>query len=365
MSKAGQPPPRSRRLWSLVGSAALGAGAPPALSVVSIFDTADFPTAMPTGAALGVAICIVNRARRRFGSIRPRLTPRMVARVIEAFHVLRKGERTKTWWDRLNSADSWRELLEQPPPVPADRHPGERGSDATAVVGEDVLGLQPSLREPFDKYVVELQEEIREPDEYRWQALQPVHVARVGDAGVNEWTRLVLAQMLARRDKDLGARLLYDLAFEAAISVELRLQAADDLFQWDPAGSQVCYEYFTNCNEMDIEYQILACERLGRCDKERAISALSEKAANKSVAAHLRFLAAEKIGRFSEAKRILAFKLLACDYSMELEQRIAASGRLRELGDPAAERALRHGAENERNPDEVRQLCRTYLNPRH
>lgn len=365
MSDAGQHSPRPRRLWALVGAASLGTGIPPALSAASILDNADLLTMMPTGALLGVGVYGAQRIYRRVGRVRIRVTPNVAARGIEAFHVLWKGKRTETLWDRLNGISSWRELLEQllhPDLAAWPAH--EVGSSVESVVKESVLGLRPSLGQPFDPYVLELQDEILEPDEHRWMAMRPKHIARVRDSGVNEGTRLVIAQMLAGRDQDLGARLLYDLAFNAAIEVELRLQAADDLFQWDPAGSQVCYEYFTNCTEMDIEYQILACERLGRCDQERAISALSDKALNKSIEPSLRFQAAEKIGRFSEPRRILTFKLLGSDFSLDLEQRIATTGRRRDLGDPTADDDLRHGAENERNPESVRELCRTYLNPR-
>lgn len=332
----------------------------PMLSLTQVLDPAHLPMAMPAAGVGGAAVCMVIRAVRRGGRLHTRLTPQVVARICEAVYYGVKGEHSRQWWNRLNALNTWRDLLVLPPDGPAGGFARTLGSADEHPHSHDLLAVNTAFSGRFDPVLIELLQANSGTKE-AWEETKGRLADIARNPGTAPLTRLVIARTVALRDEVLGTDLLTDVAFDPDLDNVLRVEAADEVFRWDPARAQLCYEHLANSPELDPDEQLIAAERLGRCDTVRAASALFEKVADRAFPLTYRFDAAERTGRYVEATRRLAYWVLARDTSIDLMDRIPATGRLLELDEPRAEELLQHGAKNKNNPPEARELCRFYL----
>jgi len=332
--------------------------APSLLSLLNLLEPAHVPVAMPL-AGFGGAIATASiKALLRNG--RFRISPRTFARVCEAVYYGIHGEHSRQWWNRLNSLNDWRDLIVLPEAESESGSSSGRPMSSVSAPSPEALEVYAALADTLDPVLMKLLL-VDSGNKEIWEQEREALVALVRDPARESSLRLRTAQVITLHEEVLGTDLLTDLVYDSDVSNAVRFKAADELFRWDPARAQLCYEHLASSADLEPDEQITAAERLGRCDRERAAAALADKSADREVPLRFRFLAAEKTGEFDKRTRRGAFWNLVLDTSIDIRDRIDAGGRLLDLGDLAAAEWLRLQAELGSTPEDANALCRYYL----
>ncbi|WP_335989445.1 hypothetical protein [Glycomyces sp. MUSA5-2] len=311
-------------------------------------------------AALGtIAIERIKTAQQQ---IETHMKPAMgnFASLVEKAWVALTGRHSRRWWRRLEAMRRQQRRLELPPAGAASRFDQMLGGDTERSLSTNIIGMHAGIDGSIDMLLFRMQAALLAPEE-TWERERVALEGLFFNAETRPWARVLIATNIARRERSRGVDLLGRLFTEAGLPSEIRILAVDEMHAWDPGMAALAYEVIADSSEFGARERIMAAERLGRTDANRAASALYRIVTDTDFAHEDRYFAAERAGIYKHETMIEAYWFLTTDRSIDLFDRVPATGRLYRLGHPAAQELLLHGATNISNPPRVRELCMQLL----
>ncbi|WP_030157226.1 hypothetical protein [Glycomyces sp. NRRL B-16210] len=332
----------------------------PGLTLVGWVAIEYLPVVGPALAVLGTLV--MERIRTAHQQVETHLRPVMggLATYVEKAWVALTGRHSRWWWRRFETMRRQQRQLELPPPGAASRFDQILGRDMECSPITNIIGLHAGTDGAINGLLFRMQAALLAPVEI-WERERKSLETQFFHDGTQPWTRVLIATCIARRDRSRGVDLLGRLFTDAEQPSEIRILAVDEMHVWDPGMAALAYEVIADSPEFGARERIMAAERLARTDVNRAASALYRIVTDSSFAVEDRYFAAERTGIYKRETMIEAYWFLTTARSIDLLDRVPATGRLAELGHSAARELLLHGAMNISNPPEVREFCMRLL----
>jgi hypothetical protein len=332
----------------------------PALTLAGWVALEYLPAVGGTLAAAGTAVA--ERIQHARQQVPTELRPTMgrIAAGVEKTWVALTGRHTRRWWRRLESMRQQQRRLALPPGETPSTFDRMIGGDTERSLSINFIGMHAGLDGSIDSFLFRLQAAILAPDEI-WERERIVLESLFFKTETRAWTRVLIATAIARRSRARGVDLLGRLFTDKTQDNEIRILAVDEMHAFDPGIAALAYEVIADSPEFGPRERIMAAERLARSDVNRAASTLYRIVTDTAFAHEDRYFAAERAGLYKRETMIEAYWFLTADRSIELFDRVPATGRLHQLGHPAAQELLLHGATNINNPPRVRELCMQLL----
>jgi hypothetical protein len=314
------------------------------------------------GAIAAFGTAVAERIQHARQTVETDLRPTMgrIAAGIEKAWLALTGRHTRRWWRRLEAMRQQQRRLALPPAGTASTFDQMIGGDTEHSLSTNIIGMHAGLDGTIDSLLFRLQAAILAPEEI-WQRERAALETLFFKADTRAWTRVLIATTIARRERGRGVDLLGRLFTDKEQDNEIRILAVDEMHGFDPGIAALAYEVVADSKEFTPRERIMAAERLARTDVNRAASTLYRIVSDTSFAHEDRYFAAERAGMYKRETMIEAYWFLTADRSIDLIDRVPATGRLYELGHPAARELLLHGATNINNPRRVRELCMKLL----
>jgi hypothetical protein len=328
----------------------------PVLTLAGWVALEQLPAVGGTLAALGAVVTErIQHARQQVeNDLRP--TMGRLAAGIENAWVALTGRHTRRWWRRLEAMRQQQRRLELPPAGKPSTFDQMICGDTEHSLSTNIIGMHTGVDGSIDNLLFRLQAAILAPDEI-WEGERTVLETMFFNTETRPWTRVIIATTIARRAPARGVDLLGRLFTDKGQSNEIRILAVDEMHCFDPGIAALAYEVIADSKEFRPRERIMAAERLARSDINRAASTLYRIVSDTSFPHEDRYFAAERAGIYKRETMIEAYWFLTADRSIDLIDRVPATGRLYMLGHPAAQELLLHGATNINNPPRVRELC--------